>query len=42
MGDTDSEFLSKKMSEQYIQMEKIFQVAMSSRNEVTHLNLRIV
>lgn len=36
MGDTDSEFLSKKMSEQYIQMEKIFQVAMSSRNEVTH------
>ncbi|MBE6521061.1 MAG: hypothetical protein E7Z68_08175 [Thermoplasmata archaeon] len=36
MKGSNSEFLSKKMSGQYIQMEKIFQVAMSSRNEVTH------
>ena len=36
MKGSNSKFLSKKMSDQYIQMEKIFQVAMSSRNEVTH------
>ena len=36
LRNTNSEFLSKKMSDQYIQMEKIFQVAMSSRNEAAH------
>lgn len=33
---TDSKLLSDKMSDQYIQIEKIFQVAMSTRNEVVH------
>lgn len=33
---TNSEFLSNKMIDQYLQMDRIFQVAMSSRNEVSH------
>ena len=36
MNQTDCDFLADKIGNQYIQMDKIFQVAMSSRNPVSH------
>lgn len=36
VGNSPSSFLSVHFGEQYAQMDKIFQTAMSSRNEITH------
>ena len=36
MNQTDCDFLADKIGNQYFQMDKIFQVAMSSRNPVSH------